>query len=503
MMQPSLLLWILAILLLGSAAAWTSEKFGQSWPRWISLFALAAQMGLVIALRVHHAQMIDPVGGTPWILEYRSAWIPSFGISLSLGMDGISLLLIILSDFLGIAAVLASWNSIRKSIGFFHFNLLISIFAFVLLFLALDLFLFYFAYEVMLVPLYFLIAIWGYEKRRAYAAIKFFIFTQLSGLLMLISILGLYFAHIHATGIRTFSYHDLIGTPMSSGTSFLLMLGFFAAFSVKLPVVPFHSWLPDAHTEGPTAASVYLAGLVLKVGAYGFLRLLIPLFPKAASDFAIVAMILGIISIFYGAILSFGQQDLKRMVAYSSVSHMGFVIMGLFAWNQLSLQGALMIMLAHGISTGGLFILVGDLYERTHTRDLNQLGGLWSHIPNMGGAGMILVMATLGLPGLGNFVGEFLVLLGLFRFSIPLAAVATFGFVVATIYSLAIIQKVFHGPIKSGQERKWHLYDMTPREYIVMFLMIGSLLWLGLYPQQELNTARRALENMQQLSKLP
>jgi NADH-quinone oxidoreductase subunit M len=503
MMHPSFLLWILAVLLAGSVAAWISERFGPSWPRWISLLVLAGQFVWMIALWVYHEHAVDPVGGSPWILDYRSNWIPSLGISLSLGMDGISLLLIILSDFLGIAAVLASWNSIRKSIGFFHFNLLFGIFAFVLLFLALDLFLFYFAYEVMLVPLYFLIIIWGYERRRAYAAIKFFIFTQLSGLLMLVSILGLYFAHIHATGIRTFGYADLIGTPMSSGASLLLMLGFFAAFSVKLPVVPFHSWLPDAHTEGPTAASIYLAGLVLKVGAYGFLRLLIPLFPKAAADFAKPAMILGIISIFYGAILSFAQQDLKRMVAYSSVSHMGFVIMGLFAWNQLSLQGALMIMLAHGISTGGLFILVGDLYERTHTRDLNQLGGLWAHIPNMGSAGTILVMATLGLPGLGNFVGEFLVLLGVFRFSIPLAAIATVGFVVATIYSLAIVQRVFQGPLKSGQEKNWHLYDMTPREFIVMFLMIGSLLWLGLYPQKELNTAQRALKNIQQLSKMP
>jgi NADH-quinone oxidoreductase subunit M len=293
---------------------------------------------------------------------------------------------------------------------------------------------------------------------------------------------------------------DLIGTPMSERTAFILMLGFFIAFAVKLPTAPFHTWLPDAHTEGPTAASVYLAGLVLKVGAYGFLRFLIPLFPKAAADFAPIAMGLGVFSILYGALLSYGQQDFKRMVAYSSVSHMGFVLLGLFAWNQLALQGALMIMLSHGLSTGALFILVGDVYERTHTRDLNQLGGLWSRLPKMGGAGMALVMATLGLPGMGNFVGEFLVLLGAYKVNKPLTAIATVGFVVATIYSLTIIQRVFHGPPKTLEEPRWTLHDMTAREGIIMTLMIGLLLWLGLYPQRELSTARRALEDLQKIT---
>jgi NADH-quinone oxidoreductase subunit M len=276
-----------------------------------------------------------------------------------------------------------------------------------------------------------------------------------------------------------------------------MMLGFFVAFAVKLPLVPVHTWLPDAHTEAPTAGSVVLAGLVLKVGAYGFLRFLIPLFPGAAFDFGRVAMILGVISIIYGAVLAFAQKDMKRLVAYSSVSHMGFVILGIFAWNQLSLQGALMIMLSHGLSTGALFVMVGDVYERLHTRDTERMGGLWSVMPRMGGVGMTLAMATLGLPGFGNFVGEFLVLLGTWKVSIPLTAVASAGFVMSTIYTLALIQRVFHGATKSPVAERWKLYDITNREGILQAMMIALLLWLGLFPQKELNTARRALESLQ------
>lgn len=500
MIGASILPWIIAIFFLGGLAAWVSGRFGPMWPRWVSLIVLAGQLGLLIALWIQHGRQVELSGGGPWFLLYKVPWIPQLGISFFLGMDGVTLLLLVLSDFLGIIAVLASWKGIQTGIGFFHFNLLWCISAFASIFMALDLFLFYFSWEVMLVPLYFLIAIWGYEERRVYAAIKFFIFTQLSGLLMLVSILGLYFVHGRATGVHTFNYLELIGTPMSPGTSFLLMLGFFAAFAVKLPVVPFHPWLPDAHTEAPTAASVILAGLVLKVGAYGFLRFLIPLFPKSAFDFAPVAMLLGVVSIVYGASLSFAQRDLKRLVAYSSISHMGFVILGIFAWNQLAMQGALMIMLAHGISTGALFVLVGDLHERIHTRDLDRMGGLWSFLPRIGAAAMVLAMASLGLPGMGNFVGEFLVLLGTYRVSVPLAAAATVGFVVATVYSLWIIQRVFHGAQATSGTDRWSLYDMTAREGVVMLMMIASLLWLGLYPQTELNTARRALEELQRLT---
>lgn len=496
MIQPSILLWIITIFTLGGIASWISARWGPLWPRYVSLTVLTGHMGLLIALWIQHVHQIVILGGGPWLLEYKIGWIPQLGISFYLGLDGLSLLLVVLSNILGIFAVLASWNVIRRSIGFFHFNLMVLISAFAAIFMALDLFLFYVSWEVMLVPLYFLIAIWGYEEKRIAAAIKFFIFTQLSGLLMLVSILGLYFVHGHATGVYTFDYKELIGTQMSSWTAFWLMLGFFAAFAVKLAIVPLHTWLPDAHTEAPTAASVDLAGLVLKVGGYGFLRFLIPLFPDASFRISHGAMILGVISIIYGASLAFGQKDLKRLVAYSSISHMGFVILGIFAWNQLALQGALMVMLAHALSTGAFFILVGDVYERVHTRLLDHMGGFWDSMPRIGSAGMLLAMASLGLPGFGNFVGEFLVLLGVYRVNVPLAAAATAGFVVSTIYSLWIMHRVFHGP-KKEPEKGWRLYDMSAREGLIMVIMIGILFWLGLYPQTELNTARRALEDLQ------
>ncbi|MEJ2208107.1 MAG: NADH-quinone oxidoreductase subunit M [Anaerolineae bacterium] len=340
-----------------------------------------------------------------------------------------------------------------------------------------DMFLFYFFWEMMLVPLYFLIGIWGHENR-IYATLKFFLFTQFSGLLLLLGILGLYFVHGQNTGTYTFDYFQLLGTSMSPGIALALMLGFAAAFAVKLPLFPFHTWLPDAHTEAPTAGSVDLAGLVLKVGAYGFFRFVIPFFPEASARFAPVAMTLAVIGILYGAIVAFGQTDLKRLVAYTSISHMGFVLLGIYAWNQLALQGALMIMLAHGISTSALFIFVGDLSYRTKTRELSRLGGLWTTMPRMGSSALIFSLASLGLPGLANFVGEFLVLVGLYQVSVPIAAAATLGFIVSTVYSLWMMRRVFFGPNTEG----WELPDLSIRETAIMAVLVAIVIWLGLFP---------------------
>ena len=281
---------------------------------------------------------------------------------------------------------------------------------------------------------------------------------------------------------------------MQPKLSFWIMLGFCAAFAVKLPVVPFHTWLPDAHTEAPTAGSVYLAGLVLKAGAYGFLRFLIPLFPAQANVIAPYAMVLGVIGIIYGGLVALGQTDLKRLVAYTSVSHMGFVLLGIFSWNQLSSSGALLVMLSHGISTGALFILVGDIYHRIGSRDLGRMGGLWTTMPRMGGWTMVFTMASLGLPALGNFVGEILVLVGAYQASVPIAAVATLGFIVATAYSLWMVQRVFLGP----NQHAWKLPDSSPRETAMMVALTAVILWLGLFPQTVLNTSRDALSCLRQ-----
>jgi NADH-quinone oxidoreductase subunit M len=425
----------------------------------------------------------------------KDHWIPALGIRFHLAVDGLSLALLVLTFFLGIASVLCSWTEIRERIGFFHFNLLWILAGITGVFLSIDLFLFYFFWEVMLIPMYFLIGIWGHENRN-YAALKFFIFTQAGSLLMLLSILALYFKHHGATGLWTFDYPLLLGTPMGTSTAFWMMLGFFVAFAVKLPMIPFHPWLPDAHTEAPTAGSVVLAGLLLKTGAYGMLRFAIPLFPEAAKQLSPVAMWLGVAGILYGAVLAFGQTDLKRLVAYTSVSHLGFVLLGIFAWNEWAMQGAVLQMICHGLSTGALFILVGALQERIHTRDTGKMGGLWAVMPRMSGMGMFFALASLGLPGLGNFVAEFLVLYGAYRVNRPAAVLGAIGLVAATIYALAIVQRAFHG----ANREQWKPPDLTTRDITVLGFMSAALVWLGLYPQPVFSTLLPVLEGLKHLA---
>ena len=311
--------------------------------------------------------------------------------------------------------------------------------------MALDLFLFFFAWEVMLIPMYFLIVLWGHEDR-IYAGIKFFLFTQGSGLLMLLAILALAFVHRQTTGTFTFDYFQLLGTQMHPTAETLDHAWLLRRLHRQTTAVPFHTWLPDAHTQAPTAGSVILAGVLLKTGAYGLLRFVVPLFPLAAMRFAPVAMLLGVIGIIYGALLAYGQNDVKRLVAYSSVSHLGFVLLGIFAWNVLALQGVVMQMLAHGVSTGALFIIAGALQERLHTRDMRRLGGLWANMPLLSAVGMFFAIASLGLPGLGNFIGEFLILLGTYQLHPAFAAVAALGVITAAAYSLILVQRTFHGP---------------------------------------------------------
>lgn len=473
---------LLALLLIPLAAgvlAWPAERLHRQLPRWIAVAALGVD--LVLAL------LVWTRGGDD--AEVAFDWIPRFGVRLSLAMDGLSLVLLALTFVLGALAVVASWTQVAERVGFFHANLLWVLAGITGVFLAMDLFLFYVCWEVMLVPMYLLIAVWGSE-RRLYAAVKFFLFTQAGGLLMLVAILALGFWHHDATGVWSFAYRDLLGTELPLGTATWMLLGFLAAFAVKLPVFPLHTWLPDAHTEAPTAGSVILAGLLLKTGAYGMLRFAVPLFPEAARGLAPWAMALGAVGILYGAVLAFGQTDLKRLVAYTSVSHMGFVLLGVFAWNPLALQGVVIQIIAHGLSTGALFILVGDLYERAHTRDMSRLGGLWRCAPRMGGVGLFLALASLGLPGLANFVAELLVLLGVFQAHPWAAVVSALGLVVATIYALWLIQRVFFGPPgEVGDVR-----DLGVREMGVMAVVIAGLVWIGVNPQPVLEAVGPTLE---------
>ena len=483
-----ILIWLIVILLLGGMLAALTERWNPQLPRWISLTAIGVDV--ILTAGIWAGKSASATG--PWLDEVDVNWVPSFGIHFHLAVDGLSLLMLFLTFFLGIISVLTSWTEIAEKVGFFHFNVMWVLAGISGVFLAVDLFLFYFAWELMLVPMYFLIVIWGHE-RRVYAAVKFFLFTQCSGLLMLVAILALYFLHHQTTGVYTFEYSELLGTRLGSSTELWIMLGFFVAFAVKLPVVPLHTWLPDAHTEAPTAGSVILAGLLLKTGAYGMLRFVIPLFPRAAHEFTPVALVLAVIGIVYGAVMAFSQTDLKRLVAYTSVSHLGFVLLGIFSWNPLALQGAIMTMICHGLSTGALFVLVGGLQERIQTRDLGNMGGLWGVAPRLSGAALFFSLASLGLPGMGDFVGEFLVLLGSYKISVTITVVATLGILASTFYALRMVQRAFQGP----NPRAWQFSDLTPREGVMIAAMIVGLLWLGLYPQPVFNTFRPALDNLQ------
>jgi NADH-quinone oxidoreductase subunit M len=481
-----ILVWLIIIPAAGGLLSWLTERLHPAWPRYTALAAMAADLILAIVLAAAHLASAG----------IAISWIPQFGIGVVLASDGLSLVLVLLTAFLGLMAVVSAWTEINDRTGFFYFNLLLTLSGVTGVFLSQDLFLFYFFWEVMLIPMYFIIALWGHENR-VYASYKFFLFTQASGLLMFLAILALFFLHGRSSGHYTFDYRLLLGTTLSPTASMLIMLGFLIAFVVKLPTVPFHSWLPDAHTEAPTAGSVILAGLLLKTGAYGILRFVLPLFAPAVHRFAPIAMALGVASILYGALQAFGQKDLKRMIAYTSVSHMGFVLLGAFAWNRLALYGVVMQLLCHGISTGALFILVGGLQERIHTRDIDRMGGLWAAMPRLGGSMMLFAMASLGLPGLGNFIGEFLVLLGVFKVSPVLAMVASTGFITGCVYSLWIVQRTIHGQNPEG----WKPPDLSGRETAVMAAMSVLILWLGLFPQPVFTAVAPPVEWLQQMSK--
>ena len=331
-----ILVWLIVIPLMGGVLSWASNRFGSAWPRCVSLAFMIIEFIAGIAVWVSSGAA-GPGVFEGWLLEMRADWIPAMGIGFHLAIDGISLLLVLLTALLGVMAILGSWTEIKEGAGFFHFNLLFALAGIVGVFLALDLFLFYFFWELMLVPVYFLIAFWGHEGRRR-AAIRFFIFTHAGGILMLTAIVGLVLINGADTGIYSFDYVDLMGTPMTPFVSLLLFLGFSAAFLVKLPAIPFHTWLPDAHAQAPTAGSVILAGLLLKTGAYGLIRFAVPLFPDAAARLAPAGMILAVVGIIYGATLAFAQTDLKRLIACTSISHMGFVLLGIFSWNAIALR---------------------------------------------------------------------------------------------------------------------------------------------------------------------
>ncbi len=478
-----ILAWILGILMFSGLISWMAGRLHKEAPRWIALAALIVTSVMLIVIWVKSMAAAGSNLNNQWFLEFDRQWIPFFGIHFHLAMDGLSLLLLLLTNFLGILSVLISWNEIKLRTGFFHFNILFILAGISGVFLAEDLFLFYFFWEVMLIPMYFLIAIWGHENR-VYASYKFFLFTQGGGLLMLLSVLGLYFHHAGITGVYTFDIMELVKHSGSSSLAGLFMAGFLIAFGVKIPAIPLHSWLPDAHTEAPTAGSIILAGLMLKTGVYGLIRIVVPLFPDLSLSIAPFAMAIGVAGILYGAKLAFAQTDLKRLVAYTSVSHMGFIILGLFSFNSIAFRGAVMQIIAHALSTGGLFVIAGIIQERLHTREMKDMGGLWDDMPGLGGFTYVFVMASLGLPALANFVAEFMVLLGTYLSNPLLAILASLGLIVSVIYSLRIMQKVFLGPKLS----EYKTSDINVREIVILGSLLIPLVYFGIFPRTVFRT---------------
>lgn len=482
-----ILLLLISVLFLGGVLAWLSAGLGPKFPRVIALAAVLIDLLLMLTL------LGGETADSAWIVSLNTQWMPRFGISFHLAADGLSVLMMLLTAFLGAIAIGAAWNEITERVGFFYFNLLWTLAGVIGVFTALDLFLFFFFWEVMLIPMYFIIAIWGHENKN-YAAMKFFIFTQITGMIMLVSILALAYFHYAQFGWFSFDYLDLLNVSISGSIEMWVMLGFFVAFSTKLPSFPFHSWLPDAHSQAPTAGSVILAGVLLKTGAYGLIRFAIPLFPEASLQFAPIAMTLAVISILYCAKVAFAQTDIKRLIAYTSVSHMGFVMLGIYAWNELALQGAIMTMLAHGLSAAALFMLAGGLQHRIHTRNLEDMGGFWAKVPHMSFVALFFSVAALGMPGLGNFVGEFLALLGAFKSNITLTVLAAFGLIFAAVYSLWVIQKAFHGDYRNAAFDDSHLSDLSRREMFYFGAMMIGLIWMGMYPQSFLDLSADTLK---------
>jgi NADH-quinone oxidoreductase subunit M len=472
--MPHLLSVVLFTPLAGALVLVCLRRDREELIRWIGTGAAAA--GLVVSLPLW--LRFDP-RGAEWQFTERADWIPAIGASYSLGVDGFSLLLVLLTTLMGFLAALSSWRAVAERVKEYYICLLVLQTGVIGVFVSLDALLFFLFWEMVLVPMYFLIGIWG-GGRRLYSALKFFLYTLLGSVVMLLGILALYFANHAASGIYTFDIPAFQRLALPPGVQTWIFLAFFLGFAVKVPMVPFHTWLPDAHTDAPTAGSVMLAALLLKMGTYGFVRFSLPMLPDATHAFVPVVAALSVVAIVYGALVALAQTDWKRLVAYSSVSHMGMVTLGLFALTPVGIAGSLIQQINHGIITGALFFLVGIVYERRQTQAIAEYGGLARVMPLFATVFLVMTMASIGLPALNGFVGEVMILLGVFAVSKAWAAAAAAGIVLGAAYMLWLYQRTMLGRVETPANAA--LADLSGRELATLLPLVALAVWIGLYP---------------------
>jgi NADH-quinone oxidoreductase subunit M len=460
---------------------------------------LVRQVALGISLVVFAVTLLlwSRFDGTSADFQFieKAAWIPAFGIEYHLGVDGISLWLLVLTGFLTPLALLSSWESVESNVKSFSFFVLTLQTGMLGVFVSLDLFLFYIFWDAMLIPMYFLIGIFGYDQR-VYAAVKFILYTMAGSVLMLIAIIGLAVIHAQVTGQYSFDVLRLYDLQLPRETQLWFFLAFALAFAIKVPLFPFHTWLPDAHVQAPTAGSVILAGVLLKMGTYGLIRFAFPLFPDAALQVAPYLGVLAVVGIIYGALVAMVQPDMKKLVAYSSVSHMGFIVLGICAANVQGMQGAIYQMLNHGVSTGGLFLIVGMLSDRRHTRLIAEYGGLKHVMPKFVAAFLVITLSSIAMPGLNGFVGEFLALLGTYRWNPTLAAFAASGVILSAVYMLWMFQRVNYGPVTNPKNEG--LPDLSPREWAALGPTIVMAIVMGVLPNFFLKPMEPAVDRLVQ-----